>query len=492
MKSKLGDAVPGTQRARSNADESVQATNYVHLITNDERLKVSVQQCLPEAGGLELRCHTRPQELSGLTCCEQMAGILVDLTAVPSDQEVLAFLQRIAFQDCVGVPILVIVDREGYPFEIARMLDAVASVVLTKPIEVAELSLHLSRLEELRAAARFHAPPHVLCGKSVKLETRELALVSMLEDVRMVANHDVTVLLVGETGSGKTTLAKLFHELSPRHQSNFIHVACGALPPSLIESELFGHERGAFTGADRDKIGKFEAAGDGTLLLDEIDALDLEQQVKLLRVIELREFEPVGSNETRTVRARVIVASNVCLETLVANNRFRKDLYYRLNVLKFNLPPLRERILDVVPMAFSFVRHAAEKCSVKIARVKPDFVDAIKSYHWPGNLRELSNCMERAVVLCRNGTLSASCLPAAISQGARPSSSLREDVVVQPNQSLPHKVAESERIIIEEVLRKHNYRRGPAAEELGVSRVTLYNKMKKYGIHARTDGTATA
>jgi transcriptional regulator with PAS, ATPase and Fis domain len=299
-------------------------------------------------------------------------------------------------------------------------------------------------------------------------------LFSLLDDVKLAAAHDVTILLVGETGSGKTTLAKLIHELSPRFRERFMPLACGALQPTLIESELFGHEKGAFTGADRSKIGKFEAVGPGTLLLDEIDSLTLEQQVKLLRVIETGEFEPVGSNDTRTSSARLIVASNVCLDTLVANNRFRKDLYYRLNVLKFHVPALRERIPDIVPIALGFVVEICNRCGVRIRAVHPEFLASLRSYHWPGNLRELKNCMERAVVLCRDGELTPTCLPPAIAQS---------EVVYQPVEAvatLMGQVARSEQSIIEEALRRHKNKRTAAARELGISRVTLYNKMKKY------------
>jgi transcriptional regulator with PAS, ATPase and Fis domain len=248
----------------------------------------------------------------------------------------------------------------------------------------------------------------------------------------------------------------------------------------LIESELFGHVRGAFTGADRDKIGKFEVAGNGTLLLDEIDALDLDQQVKLLKVIETREFEPVGSHDTRLGKARLIVASNVCLEELVEQQRFRQDLYYRLNVLKFELPPLRERPLDVIPLAMDFLTSVARRCHSTIRSVHPGFLDALTRYSWPGNLRELNHCMERAVVLCRDGKLFAGCLPQAILTGT---SSLNGNSLRAVNTGhLIEKIADSERLIIEEVLRRHNFRRTSAAQELGVSRVTLYNKMKKYGL----------
>ena len=196
----------------------------------------------------------------------------------------------------------------------------------------------------------------VLHGITRKFETNTPQLRRMLADLEVAAQHDVTVLLIGETGSGKTFLANLIHEVSPRRNEAFLHVACGALPNELIESELFGHVKGAFTSAHADKEGKFLAAGRGTILLDEIDVLGPEQQVKLLRVIETGEFEPVGSNRTYKSQARLVVASNLDLKPLVEKGRFRPDLYYRLNMLKFELLPLRERKPDIGPLARKFIQ----------------------------------------------------------------------------------------------------------------------------------------
>lgn len=421
-------------------------------------------------------------------------AVIVDLLGDPSE-ETMTYLQRMAFSTSPAPSIIGVIDPAGgLPLEVAPLVDSVAAHFATRPLRT---SLPVIFGNQAMTARRIPAAPRSLTGKSITFETREPELAEVLEDVRMVAAHDVTVLLVGETGSGKTTLARLFHELSSRSSQPFMHVACGALPPTLIESELFGHVKGAFTGADRMKAGKFEAAGEGTLLLDEIDALTLEQQVKLLRVIETREFEPVGSNETNVFRARLIVASNVCLETLVDNQRFRSDLYYRLNVLKFHLLPLRDRPRDIVPLALQFVDAAARKCGVAIKHVHPDFIEALKRYHWPGNLRELSNCMERSVVLCRSGALALNCLPASVLNppaASRPPESIERTMVpMTPShgvmaasaERLGEKVATSEKAIIAEVLRRHGERRGPAARELGVSRVTLYNKMKKYGMISR-------
>ena len=210
-----------------------------------------------------------------------------------------------------------------------------------------------------------------LVSRTRRFRTSTPAMFEMLDELRIAAAHDVTVLLIGETGSGKTHLAHLIHELSPRSQHGFCTVACGALPPDLIESELFGHAKGAFTGAERDREGKFSAAGQGTLLLDEIDVLPLDHQAKLLRVIETGEYEPVGTNDTQTSNARLIVASNLDLETLVAKDRFRIDLFYRLNVLRFELLPLRERPRDMDYLARHFADLASQTLGVPPVDMRP-------------------------------------------------------------------------------------------------------------------------
>ena len=329
-------------------------------------------------------------------------------------------------------------------------------------------------------------PDAVLHGISRNFETNTPQLRRMLLELEVAAQHDVTVLLIGETGSGKTFLANLIHEVSPRRTEAFMHVACGALPSELIESELFGHVKGAFTSAHADKEGKFLAAGRGTILLDEIDVLGPEQQVKILRAIETGEFEPVGSNKTYKSQARLVVASNLDLKPLVEKGRFRPDLYYRLNMLKFELAPLRERKPDIGPLARKFVAQSAAKHNIKIDRIEDNLFAALYSYPWPGNVRELENVIQRAVIYCRNGVLTADQLPYDILIGnAGPTN----DPSVQLGHAssnnaatLNRQISLTEREIIEQSLLKNNFSRTNTAKELGISRVTLYNKMKKYGM----------
>jgi two-component system, NtrC family, response regulator AtoC len=328
----------------------------------------------------------------------------------------------------------------------------------------------------------------VLEGLSRRFETNTPKLKMMLADLEVAARHDVTVLLIGETGAGKTFLSRLIHEISPRHDEPFLPLACGALPSDLIESELFGHVKGAFTSAHADKDGKFVAAKRGTILLDEIDVLGMEQQVKLLRVIESGEFEPVGSNRTMKSEARLIVASNLELQPLVEQKRFRPDLYYRLNMLKFEIPPLRARKPDIIPLARKFIREQSAKHNVNVEHVEESMFAALMRYPWPGNVRELEHVIQRAVIYCRNGVLTPQQLPSHVvmcQAGPGNDGNMLSDRFLEGDSAtstLGAQVAFSEREIIEQTLFQHNNSRTNTARALGISRVTLYNKMKKYGM----------
>jgi len=324
-------------------------------------------------------------------------------------------------------------------------------------------------------------PDHrrVVAGE-VEVETYTPSFFSVIDDVMRVAHRDVTLLLVGETGTGKTTLARFIHHRSRRADKPFQNLACGALPTDLIESELFGHIRGAFTGADRNKIGRFQAAGRGTLLLDEIDVLDPKQQAKLLKVIETGEYEMVGSTESRISEARLIVASNVNLEELMSKSEFRSDLYYRLNVLEFRLPPLRERIPDIVPVAMSFVDEFCREHDIAVDRIRRDFLDALRHYRWPGNLRELKNHLRRAVLFCENDELTLSDLSPSIGQADF--NEPRETQRAERGWTLADRIASSEREMLEQALKANGNNRTRTARALGISRVGLYKKLRRLGM----------
>jgi len=300
----------------------------------------------------------------------------------------------------------------------------------------------------------------------------------------LAAKHDESVLLIGETGTGKTTLAKIIHALSPRAAERLLTVACGALPNELIGSELFGHVKGAFTSAEQTKIGKFDVADGGTILLDEVDLLGFDQQANLLRVLESGEFEPVGSNETHKVDTRVIGASNQSLEKAIAEGKFRPDLFYRLNQVTFHIPPLRKRVRDIVPLSIQFIEECCREKGIEVRGIDPELVESLKHYEWPGNLRELRNEIRRAVIFSRNGVLAADALSPQVAEAVKKRCETAEHCAAQPG--LAREVAQTERETIERMLRRHGFNRSAAARELGISRVTLYNKIHKYGIGLRT------
>ncbi|HEV3257613.1 MAG TPA: sigma 54-interacting transcriptional regulator [Gemmataceae bacterium] len=313
---------------------------------------------------------------------------------------------------------------------------------------------------------------------SRRLLAQTPSLQRLVEPIALAATHDVPVLLTGETGTGKTYLARLMHDCSSRKHHRFLVVSCGALSASLIESEFFGHTKGAFTSADQAKEGKFAAAGHGTLLLDEIDTLGLEQQANLLRVIETGEFEPVGSNQTHICTARIIVASNWDLEQAVDTGKFRRDLYYRLHVLTFHLPPLRERLQDIEPL----VRGIAARYNTKFRRelfdICPQAMTALKLFPWPGNIRQLENVIQQAVLVSAGPSLLLSHLPQSVQNYAY----LRHGNGVGAANDLLQNRAEHERRVIERALKDSSNSRTQAARALGISRVTLYKKMRKYGL----------
>jgi DNA-binding NtrC family response regulator len=376
-------------------------------------------------------------------------------------------------------PILVLIEAHGETDDSRfAALDPHVAHRLRWPTGAAALAeLVGDRLERLRAFLPAR-PESALDLIRARLACMTPSLLPLAGHLALAAVHDVTVLLTGETGTGKTFLARLLHECSPRRGEPFVAVPCGALPPNLVESAFFGHVRGAFTGADRDRAGKFAAAGEGTLLLDEIDTLGLEQQASLLRVIETGEYEAVGSNETQLCRARIIVASNRDLDEAVARGSLRQDLYYRLNVLSFHLPPLRERVRDVAPLVRGTAGRFNTRFRKELLDVSPEALAVLESYPWPGNLRQLENIVQQAVLLSTGTELLVDHLPETVrvpATGNGHSHNGNGNGKMAPLQ-------EAERLAIQRALAQHGYSRVRTADALHISRVTLYKKMRKYGL----------
>jgi DNA-binding NtrC family response regulator len=299
----------------------------------------------------------------------------------------------------------------------------------------------------------------------------------LIGQVRRVAPQDTTLLLTGETGTGKTVIAQLIHDLSPRRALPFVVVDCATLSAGVVESELFGHVKGAFTGADRDRPGKLTAAGAGTIFLDEVNALPLTMQAKLLRAMGERRVEPVGAVQSLAVRARIIAASNVSLENEVADGRFRADLFYRLNVVRFHMPALRERPLAIAPLANRFLTDYAKRNKLPVRGFRPEVLAVVECYDWPGNIRELRNVVERAAALCEWTEIGLDDLPPHL-QGIVP---VRRPVS-KASAPLHRSREEAEITQIKGALQKHGNNRLRAAEELGISRMGLYKKLHKYGL----------
>ena len=301
------------------------------------------------------------------------------------------------------------------------------------------------------------------------------------ELIDAVADSKTNVLITGESGTGKSLIARAIHAHSSRRHKPFVEVACGALPETLLESELFGHVRGAFTHAVADKQGKFAAADGGTIFLDEVATASPQLQVKFLRVLQERQFEAVGSNEVVTVDVRIILATNHDLWKEVQAGRFREDLYYRIDVVNIELPSLRERIADIPLLAEHFRQLYLRSSHKLIQGFTPEAMELMQRYRWPGNVRELENCIERAVVLCRSSYITRDDLPPAVLQGTEDRAA-DGDVPFTPATTLRQALIGPERQIILAALRANKWNRKATAAQLDINRTTLYKKMKRHGL----------
>ena len=297
---------------------------------------------------------------------------------------------------------------------------------------------------------------------------------SAIDSAKKVAVTDATVLLTGETGTGKEVFAQAIHNASNRAKHNFIAINCSAFSKELLENELFGHKAGAFTGAVKDTKGIFEEANNGTVFLDEIGEMALDLQAKLLRVLESGEFLKVGDNKPTKINVRIIAATNRDLQTEIENGNFREDLYYRINIYNIQLPPLRERVVDIEELAKYFLVKFSQKAGKKMIAISPDYVEALKQHSWKGNIRELRNIIERSLILSDNEELKVESLP---SEFQSPSSS-NSQFSTKPLSAF--ELASAEKIHIQKVLNYANGNKTKTAELLGIALTTLYRKIEEY------------
>jgi len=383
-------------------------------------------------------------------------------------------LMRRAKEIVPDIAVIIITAYGSIPTAIAAMKDG-AYDYIEKPFcpERAELLIkkvveHQELVEE-NIALRQHLEERYrfenIIGKSHKMQ-------QVFEVVRTVAKANATVLISGDSGTGKELIARAIHNQSPRRDKPFVAVSCAALPESLLESELFGHEKGAFTGAIARKKGKFEFANKGTLFLDEIGEMSANIQVHLLRVLEEKEFTRVGGNELIKVDVRLISATNKDLKKAIERGEFREDLYYRLNVVSIELPPLRERVEDIPLLAQHFLAKFAAENEKEVTGFAPEAMDFLLNYRWPGNVRELENAIERAVILAKDKLLSLDDLP-------------REKLPALLPVGVGRSLKDLERNHILSVLTQTGGNYSEAARLLGISRMTLYNKVREYGLDVK-------
>jgi DNA-binding NtrC family response regulator len=476
-------------RADAQTERKAPPVSIAHalLFSDDPELIATVREVAGSVRNLRLRVPGAMVECKVGHSVQDSALVLLH---VSTDQHAERAAELLGDQAKTARPTPILILSDCHQSQQAlQLLRKGAADYLSRPLDLNRLGYLIDSLtvraryaESARAAVPVVAS---LGDEEAFLYNPSAQMGKVIEQVKRVAPRDTTILLTGETGTGKTSLARVVHEISPRRSQPFLVVNCGSLSASLIESELFGHVKGAFTGADRDRTGKCAEVGQGTLLLDEIDALTPSLQAKLLRVVEERVFEPIGSNRTMRLEARLIVASNRNLEEEVAAGRFRSDLYYRFSVVGFHLPPLRERRPLIVPLVKQFIRTFSARHCGPVLGISDQAVHALENYDWPGNVREVRNAIERAVALCAGKEIGLEDFPAALQQAAGNIQVVAPPVaaaVPADTGSLARtkEAAEAQRIVA--ALQKNKNNRLRAAVELGISRMTLYKKLHRYGL----------
>ncbi len=440
------------------------------LIVDDEKnMRFVIGRALSGAGHDVLEAATGEEALEAFG---REAPDLVILDQRMPGMGGLATLARIK-EEHPDLPVIMLT-AHGNVESAVQAMKAGATEYLTKPFDVEELKLTVAKalkvgnlvrqVDYLRGELDRDYDTSGIVGESQMMQ-------DVLETVSRVAASDASVMIYGESGTGKELIARALHEQSSRRRNPFIQLSCAALPETLLESELFGYEKGAFTGAGDSKPGRFELADTGTLFLDEIGDISLTVQVKLLRVLESMSFERLGGAKTIQVDVRLIGATNRDLPAMIKSGEFREDLYYRLNVIPIDMPPLRERRGDISLLAKHFLKRFAPDKQISSESLK-----LLEEYHWPGNVRELQNTIERSTILSRGQIISPEDLPAEVRQGA----SLSNEVIQLPAEGVA--LEKVERELISQALARTGGNRTRAAELLGISRHTLLYRIEKYGL----------
>jgi len=479
--------------------ESLTCRQRILIVDDDPIVAESIAETLRDDGACVATCATGEEALELLEDARRAAdagraepfGLVITDIAMPG-MGGMETLKRIRSR----FPTTVVLVVTGYA-TIETAVEAVkqgAADYLTKPLLDDELRIAVEKASRQQALVAENASlKEQLDGRFgldaiVGADHRMLRVYDLVE---AVAPTPTTVLMTGESGTGKSLIARAIHRRSDRAAGPFVELACGAIPESILESELFGHVKGAFTGAHADKRGKFLAAHTGTIFLDEINSASQAMQLKLLRVLQEKRFEPVGGAETVEVDARVILATNQPLERLVQEGRFRQDLYYRVNVVKIELPPLRDRSGDIPLLVEHFLEQFSSSLGRRVAGVTDEALQALRRYAWPGNVRELANALERAAVLTRSATLTLDDLPRHIVENRPETMPFGEaagaeapDDLDAPWRAIPLSEAllTPERRILLKALEANEWNRQKTAADLGINRTTLYKKMKQHGL----------
>ncbi len=441
------------------------------LVVDDEAIiRDSLHDWLTDTGYQVFTAENGPQALE-IIQREGLRIVITDLVMpgmdgielMKSAKEISSNIEVIIITAYGSIPTAITAMREGaYDYIEKPFCPERAELLIEKLVEHQGLiEENISLHQKLEERYRFEN----IIAKSPKMQ-------QVIEVIKVVAKSNATVLVTGDTGTGKELVARAIHSQSYRKDKPFVAVSCAALPESLLESELFGHEKGSFTGAYAQRRGKFEVANRGTLFLDEIGEMSANIQVHLLRILEEKEFTRVGGNELVKVDVRVISATNRDIKKAVAKGQFREDLYYRLNVVTIELPPLRERKEDIPLLAQHFLKKFSVENQKEITRFSPEATDFLLKYEWPGNVRELENAIERAAILTKN-----SCIEAA---------DLRQENLLLAHSAPPGKnLKQVEKNHIQDVLTETGGNYTEAARILGISRMTLYNKIRAYGLNVK-------